>query len=153
MDTLRALGWEVPARGPASRALAWVAYPFFAVKDLSLNKARLAFDYLRTDQTRLMPAAAIEEAFGSLLAMAQGTAMGGDGELARLLRQDVQAMAFLYFPQFPSSRAFGAAPAVDAAAGPCADRADVGPVFRLLTSTAFATVGGEDDDGRTRDSG
>ena len=42
VDTLRALGWEVPARGPASRALAWVAYPFFAVKDLSLDKARLA---------------------------------------------------------------------------------------------------------------
>ncbi len=111
VDTLRALGWAVPARGPSSRVLAWLAYPFIAVKDRSIDKARLAFDYLRTDQTRLMPAAALEEAFASLLAMQQDST-APDGTLAQMLAQDVEALAFLRFPQFPSSRAFGNAPAV-----------------------------------------
>jgi hypothetical protein len=112
IDTLRALGWEVPARGPSSRVLAWVAYPFIAIKDLSIGKARLAFDYLRTDQTRLMPAAALEEAFASLLRLGQGGQAAAQGQLAQWLAQDTDALALLRFPQFPSSRAFGGAPAV-----------------------------------------
>jgi hypothetical protein len=112
VDTLRALGWEVPARGPSSRALAWAAYPFIAIKDLSIGKARLAFDYLRTDQTRLLPAAALEEAFSSLLQLGQGDQHAAQGRLAQWLAQDTEALAFLRFPQFPSSRAFGNAPAV-----------------------------------------
>jgi hypothetical protein len=111
VDTLRALGWEVPRRGPSSRVLAWAAYPFIALRDRSIGKAKLGFDYLRTDQTRLMPAAALEEAFASLLALQAGTA-GAQGRLAQWLAQDVQALAFVRFPQFPSSRAFGDAPAV-----------------------------------------
>jgi hypothetical protein len=111
VDTLRALGWDVPARGPSSRPLAWLAYPFVAIKDGSIDKARLAFDYLRTDQTRLMPAAALEEAFASLLALGQGSDRP-DGKLATWLAADMEALAFLRFPQFPSSRPFGNAPAV-----------------------------------------
>ncbi len=112
VDTLRAIGWEVPARGPSSRVLAWAAYPFIAVRDLSIGKAKLAFDYLRTDQTRLLPAATLEQAFASLWAMAQGTAAKQEGKLGQMLAQDLQALAFLRFPQFPSSRVFGDAPAV-----------------------------------------
>jgi hypothetical protein len=112
VDTLRALGWEVPARGPSSRVLAWAAYPFIAVKDRSVDKARLAFDYLRTDQTRLLPAAALEQAFAGLWAMGQHGAPAGQGRLAQWLGQDLQALAFVRLPQFPSSRAFGDAPAV-----------------------------------------
>ncbi len=113
IDTLRALGWDVPARGPSSRVLAWLGYPFIAVKDLSIGKAKLAFDYLRTDQTRLMPAAALEEAFASLLALASGKPpQPPEGKLATMLAKDVAGLAFLRFPQFPSSRAFGGAPAV-----------------------------------------
>ncbi len=112
VDTLRALGWEVPARGPSSRALAWAAYPFVAIKDLSIGKATLAIDYLRTDQTRLLPAAALEQAFASLWAPDQGSDVGRQGRLAQMLAQDLQGLAFLRFPQFPSSRAFGDAPAV-----------------------------------------
>ena len=113
VDTLRALGWDVPARGPSSRVLAWLGYPFIALKDLSIGKAKLAFDYLRTDQTRLMPAAGLEEAFASLLALASGTAQPPpEGKLATMLAKDVAGLAFLRFPQFPSSRAFGDAPAV-----------------------------------------
>jgi hypothetical protein len=112
VDTLRALGWDVPARGPSSRVLAWAAYPFIAIRDRSIGKAKLAFDYLRTDQTRLLPAATLEQAFASLWAMAQGTSARPDGKLGQMLAQDLQALALLRFPQFPSSRAFGEAPAV-----------------------------------------
>jgi hypothetical protein len=112
IDTLRALGWNVPGRGPSGGALAWLGFPFIALKDRSIGKARLAFDYLRTDQTRLMPAAALEEAFGSLLGLVDGKIAGDDGTLARLLAADVDALAFARFPQLPSSRAMGDAPAV-----------------------------------------
>ena len=112
IDVLRALGWNIPRRGPTSRTLAWLGFPFIALKELSVGKAKLAFDYLRTDQTRLMPAAALEEAFATLLAFGQGAAPDGDGQLARMLAEDLDALAFVRFPQFPSSRAFGDAPAV-----------------------------------------
>ena len=36
----------------------------------------------------------------------------GSGQLAHMLAEDVDALAFVRFPQFPSSRAFGDAPAV-----------------------------------------
>ena len=78
VDTLRALGFDVPARGPTSRLLAWVGFPYFAAKERSVDKAKLAFDYLTVDQTRLMPAAAIEAIFGGLLHVAAR----GTGRLA-----------------------------------------------------------------------
>lgn len=112
IDTLRALGWSIPMRGATSRTLAWLGFPFVALKELSVGKAKLAFDYLHTEQTRLMPAAALEEIFGSLLALGNGPAESGDGMLAQMLSEDLEAVAFVRFPQFPSSRAFGGAPAV-----------------------------------------
>jgi len=112
IDTLRALGWDVPHRGPSNRWLAWLAFPFVAIKELSFVKAKAAFDYLRTDQTRLLPAAALEEAFGSLLSLGNGGSARGDGALAQMLAQDLDALVFVRFPQFPSSRKFGDAPAV-----------------------------------------
>ena len=112
VDTLRALGWSIPVRGPSSRLLAWLGFPFIALKERSIGKAKLAFDYLRTDQTRLMPAAALEEAFGSLLALGAGRLPEDAGALAQMLAEDLDALAFVRFPQFPSSRAFGDAPAV-----------------------------------------
>lgn len=112
IDTLRALGWSIPRRGPTSRTLAWLGFPFVAIKELSIGKAKLAFDYLRTEQTRLMPAAALEEIFGSLLDLGNGTVAANDGTLAHMLAEDLEALAFIRFPQFPSSRAFGDAPAV-----------------------------------------
>ena len=112
VDTLRALGWPVPARGASNRLLAWIGFPFVALKECSLGKAKLAFDYLYTDQTRLMPAAALEEALTSALALANGEVGDNGGMLARMLADDVEAIAFVRIPQFPSSRVFGDAPAV-----------------------------------------
>ena len=115
VDALRALGWRVPARGPTKRLLAWASLPLVALRERSLAKARDAFDYLNEDQTRLLPAVAFEEIFASLLELATAGASGsnsGGGALERMLATDVDALALLRFPQFPSSRAWGAAPAV-----------------------------------------
>ena len=114
VDTLRALGWDIPVRGPSSRALAWAGFPLIAAKERSIAKAKLAFDYLYADQTRLMPAAALEEIFASLVALGDNTASAkcAGGALEQMLAQDVEALAFLRIPQIPSGRAWGGAPAV-----------------------------------------
>jgi hypothetical protein len=118
VDVLRALGWDVPVRGATSRLLAVAGFPYFLATERSLAKARTATDYLLGDQTRLMPAAAFEEAGASLLALATATGTPGapgtppGGRLARMLATDVETVVYLRFPQFPSSRAFGNAPAV-----------------------------------------
>ena len=39
VDTMRALGWKVPARGPTSRLLAAISFPYFAVRKRSIEKA------------------------------------------------------------------------------------------------------------------
>jgi hypothetical protein len=111
VDVLRALGWPIPARGPANRIVAALGFPFIAARERSVAKARMAFDYLTEDQTRLMPAAAFEEAGASLLALAAGAGCASAGILAQMIAADVEAVVFLRFPQFPSSRAFGDAPA------------------------------------------
>jgi hypothetical protein len=113
VDTLRVLGWPVRARGPSAGVLAWLAFPFVALRERSIAQAKVTFDYLVVDQTRLLPAAALEEVFTSALALAQGEA--AEGALARMLAEDLDAIAFLRMPQFPSSRAFGDAPAVSTA--------------------------------------
>jgi hypothetical protein len=112
IDALRALGWAIPARGPTSRVVAALGFPFIAARDRSITKARMSFDYLTEDQTRLMPAAAFEEAGGNLLALASDASTAPTGALARMVAADVEAVVFLRFPQFPSSRVFGDAPAV-----------------------------------------
>jgi hypothetical protein len=115
IDTLRALGFDVPARGPTSRLLAWLGFPYFAARERSVAKAKLSFDYLTVDQTRLMPAAAIEDIFGHLLALLSGTTMSApaDRSLGQMLAEDVDALTLLRIPQIPSSRAWGDAPAVN----------------------------------------
>ena len=107
VDTLRALGLRLPARGPTSRLAAWAGFPYHVIRDRSVAKAKLAFDYLVVDQTRLMPAAALEEIYALLR---RGATRGAP--LAQWLAEDLDAIAFLRVPQFPSSRVFGAAPAV-----------------------------------------
>ena len=115
VDTLRALGFDVPARGPTSRLLAWLGFPYFAAVERSVAKAKLSFDYLTVDQTRLLPAAAIEDIFGALVSLLSGTTASApaDRSLGQMLAEDVDALALLRIPQIPSSRAWGDAPAVN----------------------------------------
>jgi hypothetical protein len=114
VDVLRRLGWDIPARGPASRVLAALAFPWFVVKQRSIAKARTGFDYLWEDQTRLLPAVAFEEIGASLINLATRAPEPAAQvpELARMISQDIEAILFVRFPQFPSSRRFGDAPVV-----------------------------------------
>ncbi len=114
VDVLRTLGWSIPARGPASRLVAALGFPYFVVAKRSISKACVAFDYLNEEQTRLMPAAAFEEAGASLIALANARSAGlqPQGKLESMLADDVESILFVRFPQFPSSRVFGDAPVV-----------------------------------------
>jgi hypothetical protein len=117
VDVLRALGFPVPARDPASPWLGGVALPWFLTTTRSLDKARTAVDYLLEDQTRLMPAAAFEDTAALALqlvdgARAQAAAVPDGGRLARMIAEDTETIAWLRIPQLPSSRASGDAPVV-----------------------------------------
>ncbi len=114
MDTLRSLGWNIPMRGPTSRAKAILAYPYKTIAERSFASGKQAYDYLIEEQTRLYPAAAYEAAGHDLLRIAREGASAaagtGDKSLEKLLREDVEAIVFVRLPQLPSSRAFGSFP-------------------------------------------
>jgi hypothetical protein len=118
VDVLRALGWDIAARGASNRVLAAIGFPYFLATERSLAKAKTMYDYLVEDQTRLMPAATFEEIGASLLALVEDPGVGTSdsdtdrGPLARMVAADTETIVFVRFPQFPSSRAFGDAPAV-----------------------------------------
>jgi hypothetical protein len=67
VDTLGALGWELPPRGPSDRLRAWLSVPVKVFAEGRIAAARTAFEYLSEDRTRLMPSAAFEEAVFGLL--------------------------------------------------------------------------------------
>ena len=75
------------ARAARRTALARVARlpVLIALKERSLAKAKIAFDYLCTDQTRLMPAAALEEAYASLRALVARRRRTARARSARML--------------------------------------------------------------------
>ncbi len=116
VDVLRALGFPIPVRGAENALAGALGFPYFLATDRSLAKAKIASDYLIEDRPRLMPAVAFEDTAAGLLALAgePGSARAdpADGPLARMLAADIEAIAFLRLPQFPSSRAFGDAPVV-----------------------------------------
>jgi hypothetical protein len=114
VDVLRALGWNIPARGPTSKVLAAVGLPYFAVSERSLDKARQSYAYLSEDQTRLYPAVAFEELGADLLKLVQGHTERPLTTFETMLAEDVDALVFLRVPQFPSSRAWGDAPVISA---------------------------------------
>lgn len=110
VDTLRALGWAIPSTGAASYVKAWLGVPYALARYRSVSRARLAYEYLTEDGTRLFPAVAFEEISAGLLRLATGGANAGDGALAKVLAQDIVAIELLRIPQWPSSRAFGSWP-------------------------------------------
>ena len=112
VDTLRALGLEVAPEEPGalSRAAGWLAIPWTLATERSLRTARIAYEYLATDRTRLFPAVAFETVGAELLRLAGAPApVGGDG-LPAVLARDLDAIVYLRVPQLPSSRAFGSWP-------------------------------------------
>jgi hypothetical protein len=113
LDTLRALGWPIPAEGPTSSVRAIAAYPYKAISEGKLAAGRDAYDYFSEERTRLYPAAAYDAAGRALLRIAAGatgaTVTNGKA-LETQLREDLEALVFVRLPQFPSSRAFGTYP-------------------------------------------
>jgi hypothetical protein len=114
MDTLRTLGWNIPAQGATSVAKAIAAYPYKSVADLSFTSGKQAYDYMIEERTRLYPASAFDAAGSDLLRIADiANSAGGSveaGRLENILREDIEAIVFVRLPQIPSSRAFGSFP-------------------------------------------
>lgn len=116
VDALRALGWNIPARSPEHPFLGALSFPYLLARDRSLTQAKSKCDYLLGDQTRLLPGVTFEEAGVDLIALATGGRVASDdGLLASLLASDIDAIAFVRVPQFPSSRAKGGPPAASLA--------------------------------------
>lgn len=111
IETLRSLGWGIPEEGPTSRLKAAIALPYMAVKDMSLESGKKAYDYLIAERTDLYPFVAFEAAGRDLL---QRLAVGGKTNAAfeKMLADDLEALIYVRIPQFPSSREFGQAPVV-----------------------------------------
>ena len=109
VDTLRALGWRLPASEPGigERALAWLAVPYTLAKERSVSQARVAYEYLTQDRARLFPAVAFETIGASLLGLAAGRPPADATAIERTLARDVEAVVFAHVPQLPSSRADG----------------------------------------------
>lgn len=112
VDVFKALGWNVPERGPTSRLKAVGAYAYLAAKDMSLASGRKIYDYLTEEQVRLYPAVAFE-ALGDDLLQLVGARPGLARALSgyeRQLQSDVEALVLVRIPQIPSSRAMGSNP-------------------------------------------
>lgn len=109
IDTLRALGWQVPKQGPTSMLKAIAGLPYMTVKEGSLESGRQAFDYMSAERTALYPFVAFEaigrDILERLVVGKQATA-----GLEAMLAEDIEALIYVRIPQFPSSRAFGQAP-------------------------------------------
>jgi hypothetical protein len=112
VDLLRALGWNVAARGPTSRTLAALSVPYFALRERSADKAAQIYDYFAEDRTRLFPAAAFEEIGADLLRLATRAKREGSTPFEAALAEDLEAVVFMRIPQLPSSRAWGDYPVV-----------------------------------------
>lgn len=113
VDTLRALGWNLPPRGPSDPLRAWLSVPVKVFAEGGIAAARTAFEYLTEDRTRLMPSAAFEEAVFGLMQLARNGAAPSDGALARMLAEDLVALVGVRLPQIPSSRRPGTWPAAN----------------------------------------
>ncbi|MCE9640352.1 MAG: hypothetical protein K8S22_09445 [Betaproteobacteria bacterium] len=112
IDTLRSLGWNIPARGATSYAKAAAAYPYMALKEMSFDSGKSSFDYLSEEQTRLYPAVAFDAIGNDLLQLvgAQPAGRSAASAYEELLKSEVEAIIFVRIPQIPSSRAVGSFP-------------------------------------------
>ncbi len=110
LDVFKALGWNIPQRGPTGWSKAIAAYFYLAAKDGSLASGRKIYDYLTEETTRLLPAVAFDAAGQDLLDLVSGRATRPLDGFEKALQSDVEAVYVLRIPQVPSSRAFGSNP-------------------------------------------
>lgn len=114
LDALEASGWRYPRRGPNSRLLGAAGFFVTSLTDASFSAGRGTWHYLLEEQARLLPRAGFEILGADLLELLAGRTRRAPSELEHALRGSAVAVAWLRFPQIPSSRAFGR----DAAASP-----------------------------------
>jgi hypothetical protein len=107
VDALRAIGWQIPARGSENWLKACLGLPLTAIREGCLKRGKAVFDYLTEDRTKLYPAVASEEIFADLLKLAGGKTGRKLSEFERMLGEDVEQILLLRIPQFPSSRPWG----------------------------------------------
>ena len=110
LDVFKALGWQIPERGPTSRLKAIGAYAYLSVKDGSLASGRQIYDYLTEEQIRLYPAVAFEAAGDDLLRLASASSQRTLTPFEQQLSEDIEALVLVRLPQVPSSRAMGSNP-------------------------------------------
>lgn len=116
IDTLRAIGWNIPTRGVESQLKATAAYFYVAATEMSLTKGRAIYDYLNTETTRLFPAVTFDAIGESLLLGANQWSRklyldhNPTTPFMRQFGDEIEAIYFVRIPQIPSSRAFGLAP-------------------------------------------
>ena len=107
VTTLRTLGWRIPERGPESWLKAIFGLPLVSIRERSLTKGKMIFDYLTEDLTRLYPAAAFEEIGADLLRLVRGQAGRTLSDFEQRLAGDLDELLLVRVPQLPSSRAWG----------------------------------------------
>lgn len=108
VETLRSLDWNIPKHGATNLSKAFVALPYKAISDMSLESGLKAYDYLSAEQTNLYPFVAFETIGDDLLTrIAKGQA---NSVFEKQLADDLEAIIYVHIPQFPSSRAMGQAP-------------------------------------------
>jgi hypothetical protein len=112
IDTLRAVGWQVPPAGCTSRLLAIPAWLYIGLMKQDRQAAASMFRYLTEEKTRVFPRAAFEAATLDLLRLAEHRTARRLTPYEERLQADVEAVLFIRIPQIPSSRAFGTAPVV-----------------------------------------
>jgi hypothetical protein len=112
IDTLRSIGWRVPERGPTSYLKAVAAYPYMAIKDMSLASGQKSFAYLKEERTRLYPAVTFDAIGNDLLGLvgAAPVQQRSVNTFEKMLQDDVEAVIFVRIPQLPSSRKYGTFP-------------------------------------------
>jgi hypothetical protein len=111
LDVFKALGWNIPERGPTGRLKAIAAYGYLSAKDGSLSSGRKIYDYLSEEQTHLLPAVAFDAAGQDLLKLASTEKASRElSDFEKHLQSDVDALVLVRIPQIPSSRAFGSNP-------------------------------------------
>lgn len=115
VDILHALGWRIPGRGAESWLKAFGALLLTLARSGNLAQAKLQFDYLTEERTRLYPAAAFEEIGADLLRLVtNGRPPGSLSHFERCLAEDMDSLMLVRVPQFPSSRQWGTHAVIDA---------------------------------------
>lgn len=110
IDTLRALGWDIPTRGINGYIKAIGAYFYTAITEADLHAARQVYDYLTTETTRLLPAVAFDAIGEDLMQLTAAEPPRTLSAYEQSLAESIEAIWFVRIPQIPSSRAFGNAP-------------------------------------------